>query len=169
RNVAKRCTGSCRQPLPGNQVRVMLGFSDEDLVAGLEREALGSSHPKPRGRLTDAERNGVQRVRRPGRPHDLLRCLRADESGDRGPCCFEALRGTADRLARAAVNGRVVSLEKAAFRVQHPGWSLRGCGGIEVRDGYARYLRRIREIRKSCAEPENLGSAERRGHRSILP
>ncbi len=126
--AARRCHG--------NEVRVVLGLGDDDLVAGFERERASGCPSQPRARIGDAEGDHVDGVGGVLGPHDLA-LAGADESGDGGAGVFEERGRVADGCARTAVHGSEVVLEVLALGVEHLARSLRGGGGVEVGGGGA--------------------------------
>ena len=107
-----------RETLPWDEVRVVLGLGDDDLVAGFERERASGCPAQPRARIGDAEGDHVDGVGGVLSPHDLA-LARTHESGDGGAGVLEERRRVAHGCTRAAVHGSEVVLEVLALGVEH--------------------------------------------------
>ena len=123
RDGAEARAGAGGELLPGDEVRVVLGLGDHDLVALAEapRVPEGTGHEvEPRGRARG--------------PHELLGRA-ADELRDGGTGIFEQFRRFGGERVRAPVHRGVRGLEEVTLGIQDRAGLLARRAGVEVDEG----------------------------------
>ena len=139
----ERGPGAVRQLLERQQHRMVLGLGDHDLVAGLQREALGGLSPAAEARIAEGGGEQVQAGGRTGGHHDLLLAFRgvgADQSRNLGARILES-RGRARRqLMRPTVHAGVDRAVELGFRIDHALRLLRGRRGVQIHERMPVYL-----------------------------
>jgi hypothetical protein len=132
-----------RKALPRDEVRVMLGLGDDDLVTGVEGEALVA---EPCRGVGHAERDHVQRVGRILRPDDLA-LTRTDEGSDAFSRALEGPGGLARRHGGSAMDRGVITADEVRLGTDHALGTLARRTGIEIDGGGVR-----REEGEVCAD-----------------
>src|SRR5665811_1649983 len=165
RDPAQGRAGPGAQLLPGDQVGVVLGPGDDDLIPRCQREPLSSRPAAPQGRVTDGVREHVDRPGSVARPDDLAR-LRPDQRCHALARPFEQLGGFLGELVGAAVHGRVVVQVEVLLRVDHDLGLLRGRGRVQVHQGaavahVARKQREVGPYRRELVGAQLLGHHQR--------
>ncbi|SKS95943.1 Uncharacterised protein [Mycobacteroides abscessus subsp. abscessus] len=120
-------TGAAAEFLPRNQIRVMLEFGDDDLIA--------RSHRTIEPVIAEGVGHQVQRFGRVLGEHDLA-VVDTHEPGNRSARALVGVRRFLRQLMCAAVHGRVALGEETVFGVEHLHRALRGGPGIQIRQRF---------------------------------